>query len=71
MAMNTDALSVREAACCRMRELGYWIADHASQLTREMDEMAVAKDGITVNACIDLAGIQSVEVVKSYILINS
>lgn len=60
----------RDVASERVRELGYWIAGHASQLTAEMDEMLIERSGITINADIDLDGIKSVKVVKSYILIN-
>lgn len=62
--------SVRDEARARIRELGHWIARHADQLTAEMDEMLVEKDGITINADVDINGVQSVKVVKNYILIN-
>lgn len=62
--------SARDEARARIRELGYWIAGHADQLTAEMDEMLVEKDGITINADVDISGVQSVKVVKNYILIN-
>lgn len=69
MAMK-DGSSVREEARSRVRELGYWIAGHADQLTREMDEVTVAKDGVIVNADVGPDGVTSVKVVKNYILIN-
>lgn len=65
-----DSQSVRDEARARIRELGYWIAGHADQLTADMDEMLVAKDGITINADVGLDEVQSVKVVKNYILIN-
>lgn len=66
----SDELSVRDEVRARVRELGYWIAGHADQLTAEMDEMLVEKDGVTINADVDLDGVRSVKVVKNYILIN-
>lgn len=69
MPVRAD-VSVREEAASRIRELGYWIAGHAAQLTSEMDEMLIENNGVTINADIDLDGIQSVKVVKSYIVIN-
>lgn len=59
-----------ERARARVRELGYWIASHASRLTDEMDELTVAEDGIHINSTIDLDGITSVKVVKNYLIIN-
>lgn len=70
MVAKSHGEDVREMTRQRVRELGYWIAGHAVQLTAEMDEMVVARDGITINADVDLDGVQSVKVVKNYILIN-
>lgn len=62
--------NVRELAAERIKELGRWIEEHAEALTSEMDEMVIAERGLTINSDITTAGVQSVRVVKNYILIN-
>lgn len=62
--------NARELAAERIRELGRWLGDHADALTAEMDEMVIAERGLTINSDIAADGIQSVHVVKNYILVN-
>lgn len=62
--------NARELAAERIRELGRWLEDHADALTAEMDEMVIAERGLTINSDITMDEIQSVHVVKNYILVN-
>lgn len=62
--------NARELAAERIKELGRWLEEHAEALTSEMDEMVIAERGLTINSDITTAGVQSVRVVKEYILIN-
>ena len=62
--------NARELAAERIKELGRWLEDHADALTAEMDEMVIAERGLTINSDITTDGIQSVHVVKNYILVN-
>lgn len=65
-----SAATARQQTAERMKELGEWLIEHADALTAEMDEMLLLRGGLTVNADIDLNGIQSVRVVKNYLIIN-
>lgn len=62
--------NARELAAERIKELGRWLEEHAEALTSEMDEMVIAERGLTINSDITMGEIQSVHVVKNYILVN-
>lgn len=62
--------NARELAAERIKELGRWLGEHADELTSEMDEMVIAERGLTINSDITMDEIQSVHVVKNYILVN-
>lgn len=62
--------NARELAAERIKELGRWLEEHAESLTSEMDEMVIAERGLTINADVVLDEINSVHVVKNYILVN-
>lgn len=62
--------NAKELAAERIKELGRWLEEHAEALTSEMDEMVIAERGLTINSDITMGEIQSVHVVKNYILVN-
>lgn len=62
--------NARERAAELIMVLGRWLENHAEALTAEMDEMVIAERGLTINSDITTDGIQSVRVVKNYILVN-
>lgn len=62
--------NARERAAELIMVLGRWLENHAEALTAEMDEMVIAERGLTINSDITTDGIQSVHVVKNYILVN-